>query len=61
MSDDRAVKTPAPADRPSFKLLVDGTAVSAEYQVQAVVIARAFNRVASADILIHDGDPAKET
>lgn len=61
MSDDREISTPAPADRPSFKLLIEGTAVSAEYQVQGVLVTRAYNRVASAEILIHDGDPAAET
>lgn len=58
MSDDRAIPTPAPADSPSFKILVAGTQVSAEYQVQAVTVARRFNRVAAADLFILDGDPA---
>jgi Rhs element Vgr protein len=55
------IETPGPADRPSFKLLVNGTAVSATYQIEGVVISRAFNRVASAEVLIHDGDAASET
>lgn len=61
MSDDRTVPTPAPADRPSFKILVGGTAVSAEYQVQSVVVSRGFNRVAAAEMFVLDGDPSAET
>jgi Rhs element Vgr protein len=61
LSDDRLIPTAAPADRPSFKLLVNGAAVSAEYQIEGIVVSRAFNRVASAEILIHDGDAAAES
>ncbi|OFZ96297.1 MAG: type IV secretion protein Rhs [Betaproteobacteria bacterium RIFCSPLOWO2_02_FULL_62_17] len=61
MSDDRTVPTAAPADRPSFKILVGGTAVSAEYQVQSVVVSRGFNRVAAAEIFVLDGDPSAES
>lgn len=61
MSDDRTVPTPAPADRPSFKILVGGVAVSAEYQIQSIVVIRALNRVASAEIFVLDGDPSAES
>ena len=60
MSDDRAIPTPAPADRPSFKILVAGEQVTPEYQVKAVVVTRSFNRVATAEVIVHDGDPAIE-
>ncbi len=58
--DDRTIPTSAPADRPTFKVLVSGTQVSTEYQIQAVVVSRAFNRVATAEVLVFDGDPATE-
>lgn len=61
MSDDRQIETPAPADRPSFKILSNGTAISAEYQVQSIVVTRTVNRVASADVIILDGSAAAET
>ncbi|MBI3047177.1 MAG: type VI secretion system tip protein VgrG [Acidobacteria bacterium] len=61
MSDDRQIPTSAPADRPSFKILSNGTQISGEYQIEAVVIVRSANRVASADIIVLDGDPAAET
>jgi len=60
MPEERRIPTPAPADLPSFKILVDGRQVSAEYQVQAVVVSRSFNRVAEAQLVILDGDPATE-
>lgn len=61
MTDDRRIPTAAPSDRPSFKILSDGNPVSAEYQIEAVVITRGVNRVAGADIFVLDGDPAAET
>lgn len=60
MSEERSIPTSAPADRPSFKILVDGSQISGEYQVQGILINRSFNRIASAEILILDGDPASE-
>ncbi len=61
MSDDRQVPIPAPADRPSFKILSSGSPISGTYQIEAVVVTRSANRVASADIVVLDGDPAAET
>lgn len=60
MSADQSIPTPAPADRPNVKIQVDGTAINPEYAVQSIVVNRAFNRVASADIVLYDGDPASQ-
>lgn len=60
MTDDRTVPTPAPADRPTFKIHANGAPISQEFQVQAIIVSRSVNRVASAEILIFDGDPATE-
>ena len=60
MSDDRAIATPAPADRPTFKILVDGAEIDAKLQVQAVVVTRSFNRVSDAEVRLFDGDPSVE-
>jgi Rhs element Vgr protein len=57
---DSTIPTPAPADRPSLTIKIDGSAMSAEYQVKALNVARSFNRVASAEIVLFDGDPAAE-
>ena len=60
MSEERSIPTSAPADRPSFTILVDGTQISGEYQVQTIVVSREYNRISSAEIFIFDGDPATE-
>lgn len=60
MSNDRSIPTAAPADRPSFKIFIDGQPISGEYQVQAVVVVKQVNKVATARVLILDGDPAAE-
>ncbi len=59
MSEDQRIPTSAPADRPSFTIKVDGNAISAEYQVQSVIVSRSFNKIAQAEIHILDGDPAE--
>jgi len=60
MTEARKVPTAAPADRPTFKIHVGGSQISGEYQIQSVIVSRMVNRVASADLLIFDGDPATE-
>lgn len=60
MSDDRAIPTSAPADRPTFKILVGGAQIRAHYQIQSVVVTRSFNRISGAEVRILDGDPAAE-
>ncbi|MDJ0768462.1 MAG: type VI secretion system tip protein VgrG [Ilumatobacter sp.] len=58
MSDDQLVPTAAPADRPSFTISAGGTEIKGEYQVRSIVVERAFNRVAAAEIVVFDGDVA---
>lgn len=48
------------SDVGSYKLLVDGTILSQEYQVVSIDVQRSFNKIASARLLILDGDPAKQ-
>ena len=57
----QSTTTEAPvADVGSYKLLVNGKALNAEYQVVSIDVQRAFNKIALARILILDGDPAKQ-
>jgi len=58
MREDQRIPTAAPADRPSFTIKVDGNAVSGGYQIQSIAVRRSFNKVASAEIQLLDGDPA---
>ena len=60
MAGDRTIPNKRPADRPTFKVKVGGQQISGEYQVQAIIVSREFNRVASAEILLLDGDAATE-
>lgn len=60
MTEEQRIPTPAPADLPTFKIKINGSEISAEYQVQGVVVTRAFNKVASAELILFDGDPATE-
>ncbi len=58
--EELQIPTPAPADRPSFKIKADRSQISDEYQVQGIVVNRSYNRVASAELLILDGDPSSQ-
>lgn len=60
MPEDQRIPAPAPTDRPSFTVKVDGNAVSSEYQIQSVLVSRSYNKVASAEVFILDGDVAKQ-
>lgn len=58
MSEDQRIPTAAPTDRPSFTIKVDGSAISGEYKIQTIAVNRSFNKIASAEIHILDGDPS---
>ncbi len=60
MTAEQRIPTPAPADLPTFKIKINGSEISAEYQVQGIVITRAFNKVSSAELILFDGDPATQ-
>lgn len=60
MSEDRLIPTPAPSDRPTFKILIDGERMPPEYEVLSVGIRRRVNTITSAQLTIYDGDPAAE-
>jgi Rhs element Vgr protein len=60
MSDERIIPTPAPSDLPTFKILSGGNQVSSAYQVVSVDVYKVFNKIASAKILLLDGDPASQ-
>lgn len=45
-------------DRPTFTILIDGEAIPREYQVSALSMLNQVNRIATARIILLDGDPA---
>lgn len=58
MPENQTIPTAKPADQPSFTVKVNGSAIPNELQIQSVVVSRSFNKIASAEIAILDGDPA---
>lgn len=60
MSDERLIPTPQPSDLPTFKILIGGSEISGEYQVVSVDVYKVFNKIATAKILLLDGDPAEQ-
>ncbi len=60
MSEELTIPTSAAADRPTFKIKSGGSQISGEFQVKGIIVNREFNRVASAEIIILDGDPATQ-
>ncbi|MDX2285986.1 MAG: type VI secretion system tip protein VgrG [Bacteroidia bacterium] len=46
-------------DAPSFRVLSEGRAIPATLQVASVTVALEANSISYAEILIHDGDPAR--
>lgn len=60
MTDERIIPTPAPADLATFKILIDGREISAEAHVVSVTVTRAINKIPTAQVVLLDGDVAKE-
>ncbi len=58
MANERVIETPAPSDRPTFTILIEGEEISREYQVAALTVSKQINRISTAKILLLDGDPA---
>lgn len=61
MSDERIIPTPQPSDLPTLKILIGDTKISGAYQVVSVDVYKVFNKIATATILLLDGDPASQT
>lgn len=62
MSDERIIPTQGEktTDLPTMSILVEGTEISAEYQVASVAITRGTNQISAARIVLLDGDSSKE-
>lgn len=58
MPNERVIATQAPSDRPTFTILIEGEEIPREYQVAALTVVKQVNRIATARILLLDGDPA---
>lgn len=48
------------SDLPSFKILVDGTAIKDSYQVLSITVDKEINTINTATVVLMDGNPATE-
>ncbi len=60
MSEARRIPVEQGTDLPSLTVLVDGQAISAEFNVVGITIQKAVNRIASAVLTVADGDAAAQ-
>ncbi len=58
MPSERVIETQAPTDRPTFSIRIEGQEIPREYQVAALTVVKRVNRIATAKLLLLDGDPA---
>jgi Rhs element Vgr protein len=57
---DRVIPTSQPADMPTHKILVDGSEIKTYYPIHSIYVTKCANKIASAQIIIYDGDAAEE-
>ncbi|MEQ1676516.1 MAG: type VI secretion system tip protein VgrG [Chitinophagaceae bacterium] len=61
MANEREIPSDEPKSVATFTILSGGTEVSKEYHVLSIVVNREINRIASATIIMLDGEASKET
>lgn len=61
MANERIIPSDAPKSAATFSILSEGTAVSRTYNVLSIVVNKEVNRIASATIIMADGNPAQES
>lgn len=60
MTDNRIIPTPAPADLPTFQIIVDGEQISSEYSVASITVVKSVNKIPTASLTLFDGDASQE-
>jgi phage protein D len=61
MPNERTIPSDAPKSVCTFTLLSDGNEVSKAYQVLSIIVNKEVNRISSANIILLDGEPSKES
>ena len=61
MSNESTIPTPATPDVCTVSILIEGTEISGEFQVQSICVTRELNRIPTATIELQDGEAAKAT
>ncbi|MCG8699169.1 MAG: hypothetical protein MI922_14035, partial [Bacteroidales bacterium] len=60
MSETRTIPTPKPADLVTQTIMVDGTEIPSTINVLSITIDKEVNKIASAKLVLVDGNPAEE-
>jgi Rhs element Vgr protein len=60
-NDSRLIETNQPSDLPSVKVFISGEALSGEIQVLSVEVSQYANKIATARVILLDGDAAEQT
>jgi Rhs element Vgr protein len=58
VAEERIIPTPAPSDRPTFTILIDGKELSREYHIMSIIVTKLLNKISYAKITLFDGVPA---
>lgn len=61
MSNESPIPTPDTPDVCTVAILIEGTEISGEFQVQSICVTRELNRIPTATIQLQDGEAAKAT
>ncbi len=61
MPEERSIPSNKPKSVCTYTILSEGTAVPATYHVMSIVVNKEVNRIPSANIILLDGEAAKET
>ena len=60
MAEERIIETSKPADKPTFTIKIEDKELSREFHILSIVINKNINKIASAKLLILDGDASEE-
>lgn len=60
MTEERVIPTPAPSDLPTLTIKTDGKEISGKYHLASVTVTKEVNKIPAAQIILLDGDIAKE-
>ncbi|MEW4922918.1 type VI secretion system tip protein VgrG [Algibacter sp. 2305UL17-15] len=60
MNNSRTIQISKSSDLTTFKVIIEGEELSKKYQVKQILVHKEVNRIASATIVLIDGDAAKQ-
>ncbi len=60
MANERSIPTSGPADNPTFTVLSNGEQIKGTYSVISAWVMKEVNKIACAQLVLHDGSPDEE-